>query len=138
MLSNDGETDKFYVHRLVAMAYIPNPDPEKYIEVNHKDFNKHNNNVDNLEWCTSSENIKHSKTNKPTTSSARKVIQLDLDDSTKIIEIFDSIKAASVKTGIGNTSIIKCCSGARNKAGNYKWKYADNKVAEGVVDAPNA
>lgn len=56
-VSHNGTQYKFLVHRLVAMAFIPNPDNLPC--VNHKDGNKLNNNVDNLEWVTHSENQKH-------------------------------------------------------------------------------
>lgn len=56
-LSKDGKKTFFTVHRLVALTFIPNPD--NLPEVNHKDGNKLNNHVDNLEWCTPSQNTQH-------------------------------------------------------------------------------
>ena len=47
------------IHRLVALHFVPNPDPENLREINHKDGNKENNYFENLEWCTRSYNIKH-------------------------------------------------------------------------------
>jgi len=57
-LSKDSKTERFLVHRLVAMAFLPNPDEKPC--VNHKDNNGLNNSSDNLEWCTYSENMQHS------------------------------------------------------------------------------
>lgn len=58
LLSVDGYKKRFLVHRLVALSFIENPKNKKV--VNHIDFNKENNSVNNLEWCTQSENCKHS------------------------------------------------------------------------------
>lgn len=60
-LHKDGVQKKFYIHRLVAIAFIPNP--ENKPEVNHKDGNKLNNNDWNLQWTTTKENVEHSITN---------------------------------------------------------------------------
>lgn len=109
----------FTIHQLVANYYISNLN--NYDQVNHIDLNKHNNNVDNLEWCDNSMNMKHNSDNKPEYS--RKVLQYDIKDKNKIIGTFNSIKEASLKTNTNNTSIIHCCSGKYNTAGGYIWKY---------------
>lgn len=57
-LYKDGKCKHHYIHRLVAQTFIDNPDNLR--EVNHKDCNKHNNNVSNLEWCSRRENLQHS------------------------------------------------------------------------------
>ena len=60
-LNKDGITKEYKAHRLVAQAFIPNIYNKK--QINHKDMNKLNNNVENLEWCTNSENQLHSYKN---------------------------------------------------------------------------
>jgi hypothetical protein len=62
-LCKDGNSKKKTVHFLVALTFIPNPDQKP--QINHKDLNKCNNSVDNLEWCTNSENQIHSYLNDP-------------------------------------------------------------------------
>jgi len=57
VLNDNGKNECVLVHRLLALAYIPNPDNKP--QVNHIDGNKHNNDLDNLEWVTASENMKH-------------------------------------------------------------------------------
>ena len=108
---------KFYVHRLVAEAYIPNP--TNYEQVNHIDLNKHNNNVDNLEWCSQSMNIKHNV--KHNTRLSRKVQQFDTDNN--LLNTFASVKDASDYSKLDNTSIIHCCAGRRKTGGGFIWKY---------------
>lgn len=55
----NGKTFNKYIHRLLAEAFVPNPNPELYDTVNHIDGNRGNNSLDNLEWCTQKQNIQH-------------------------------------------------------------------------------
>lgn len=106
----------YAVHRLVAQAFIPNP--ENLPEVNHKDENSSNNSADNLEWCTKEYNISYGERIAKTYSA---VEMLTLDGA--IIKEFDSQVEASKETGIRQGSISNCCRGFAKTAGGYKWRY---------------
>jgi hypothetical protein len=106
----------FFLHRLLVIQFIPNDDLNKTI-INHKDGIKTNNNLNNLEWCTHSENMNHFAQ----LNSLKKVIKLSL--SNEIIKKFNSIIEASNKTNITASNISRVCNGIRQTAGGFKWKF---------------
>lgn len=110
----------FYIHRLVAMAFIPNPNG--YKEINHKDENKLNNNVDNLEWCSHKYNMKFGTRNKRAVDNTKKsVIQYTMRG--KYMCSYNSIVEAAEKMSISKGNIVSVLKGNRKSAGGYKWKY---------------
>lgn len=114
---------KFLVHRLVAQAFLANPD--NLYAVNHIDENPQNNRVTNLEWCTISYNnaygtakIRHSIT------SGQRVQQFTLNGV--LLATYESLHIASEITGVEKHAIKDCCSGHSQTGHGYVWRYVDS------------
>ena len=113
----------FLVHRLVASAFIPNPN--NYHEINHKDEDKANNNAENLEWCSRGYNMSYKTARlRQGISCGIPVEQLTVDNIK--IAIYSSSEVAGKLLNIDPSSIHKCCKGRRIYTGGYKWKYSDS------------
>jgi hypothetical protein len=148
-LRSNGKTDVKMVHRIVAETFIENAN--KFPCVNHIDGNKHNNRVENLEWCTHKANTQHAvklglrkcwnKGKKGiysketlqkmsesrigvTSSTAVKIDQFDMYGN--YIKTWESANQASKELGIDRRKISLCCRGVKyKKTGGFVWKYTD-------------
>lgn len=115
LYDDDGNTKSFLVHRLIAMVFIPNPN--NYDSVNHKDENKQNNDVSNLEWCTRLYNNNYGQ---------HKTSIIMCDKNThEPIQIFNSIGEAERFLNItgAHANIIRQLKGRGKSAYGYYWKY---------------
>ena len=114
----------FFVHRLVATAFIPNPNNLPII--NHKDENPSNNCVENLEWCTHLYNMTYGTCQERarTTHLSKTPSILMYDKEGTLKAIFNSVIEAEKETGIPHSNIVACCKGRLKTAGGYVWKYS--------------
>ena len=117
-LSVNGIKKNYPVHRLVARAFIPNPENKPY--VNHKDGNKQNNCVENLEWVTAKENDTHARAN-DLKAQCKPIKAVSVDGGTTIT--FESLSECARYFGTNKGSIHRVLSGKRSKYKNFMFSY---------------
>ena len=112
-----------YIHKLVAEAFIPNPN--NLPEVNHKDENKLNNSIGNLEWCTVAYNNNYGTRTQKT---RKRIYQCSTNGD--IIKLWDGIGLAARALNIPGQQISQCCNKTkyRKTAGGYIWKYESEVI----------
>lgn len=137
LYGENGRRVNCLIHRLVAQAFIPNPD--NLPQINHKDENPKNNHVENLEWCDCLYNVRYSMDrhpercknyNGPNTVGKRKIGKCSAlkvnqyDEDGNYIRTWENSRTAYLEIGIRDWHISECCRGHRKTAGGFIWRYA--------------
>ena len=116
-LYRNGRVSRIYIHRLIAMAFVPNP--EGLPQINHKNEIKTNNRVENLEWCTAQYNNTYGTARIRAAKAKSKAVGRYTMDGT-LLERYDNIKAARAVYG---SHIFSVLAGKRKTEGGFVWKY---------------
>ena len=125
-LFKGGECKMYTVHRLVLSTFNPVANMEN-LDCNHRDEDKENNNLSNLEWITHKENINHGTRNKRAgEKKSTPIAQLNLEG--KFVKAWKSGIDAERIGGYNNSNIIKCCKGRLKTHGGYKWQYLSEYI----------
>lgn len=114
----DKKQQTVYLHRLVAEAFIPNPNG--YSDVNHKDENKRNNTVDNLEWCDHEYNSNYGTRNERGAAYRRRRVRCVSDG-----KVYASISAAAHINGVTLTALSNHLNGRSKSCCGKVWAYVD-------------
>lgn len=115
------------VHRLMALHFIPNPD--NLTDINHKDENKSNNTISNLEWVSHEYNMNYGERNKKASKKLKGTRTFgDAGNATQVIcidtgKVFDSITRASLLCNCNASGISQCCRKISKTCGSYRWMY---------------
>lgn len=115
-----------YIHRIVLENFIPNVN--NFPEINHKDENKTNNSVENLEWCTSQYNCHYgTRIKRFSDNKKKKIYQFDLDEN--FIREWKSAVDIEKEIGLEKSNIRSCCRGEIRKAYGFIWRYANENFS---------